>query len=234
MEPKEIPLSESGLVKPNQDAPKSDPYHLQSDVDSSQVAQHHTIGISQNQVNPGTHVHDGLDSRQIPDLENALGDIIALSGAISTHTHVGGNGADIPNYTDSVRGTWFPSWIGATGNPTLGNGQLNGDYFRVGPMMFVTLWLQFGGTSFIGSGFYSFGNLPAAPALVGAKNMLYGMVFNNTKRWPCAAPIENNRIDRVVVADDKAGGTPLLGSTGWNASGWVTGDYIYLSGFYWT
>lgn len=40
-------------------------YHTRSDVDSSTLAQHHTLGIGHNQAATGDHVHDGLSSRKI-------------------------------------------------------------------------------------------------------------------------------------------------------------------------
>lgn len=37
--------------------------HSNSDVDSSVVAQHHTLGILHNQSAPGDHKHDGKSSK---------------------------------------------------------------------------------------------------------------------------------------------------------------------------
>jgi hypothetical protein len=239
VEPKEVPFNQSGLASqvkgannanPNQEKISKeagqgyDPYHQASDVDSSHLALHHRIGLGDNQVNAGTHNHDGVNSREIAGLAE-------LSENYYAHNHENGP-QNVPNFTNQNRNIYFPSWIGSTGNPGLGNGTLNGDWIRFGNIAFLTFWLQFGTTTGTGSGFYSFGNLPIAPSLVGAKNMLHGMIYNNASRWPVAAVIENNRIDRIIVADDKAGGTPLLGGAGWK-TGWVAGDYIYLSGFYW-
>lgn len=39
--------------------------HTNSDVDSSVVAQHHTLGILHNQSSPGDHKHDGKSSTRI-------------------------------------------------------------------------------------------------------------------------------------------------------------------------
>lgn len=237
MEPKEIPFEQSGLTNPNQDkltqeAGKGfDQFHQNSDVDSSHLALHHRIGLGDNQVNAGTHNHDGVNSRAIDGLADLQNNFNTLQGAYYAHNHENGP-VDVPNFTNQFRNIYFPSWIGSTGNPPLGNGTLNGDWIRFGNIAFLTFWLQFGTTTGTGGGFYSFANLPIAPSLVGAKNMLHGMVYNNANRFPCAAVVDGNRIDRIVVADAKTGGTPLLGSTGWK-TGWVAGDYIYLSGFYW-
>ncbi len=40
-------------------------FHANSDVDSSNVAQHHTLGIQHNQASPGDHSHDGKTSKKI-------------------------------------------------------------------------------------------------------------------------------------------------------------------------
>lgn len=38
-------------------------FHSNSDVDTSSVAQHHTLGIQANQGSPGHHTHDGKNSK---------------------------------------------------------------------------------------------------------------------------------------------------------------------------
>lgn len=43
--------------------------HRQSDVDSSQRAQHHTLGPRRNQAAPGDHIHDGMTSKKIGEME---------------------------------------------------------------------------------------------------------------------------------------------------------------------
>lgn len=40
-------------------------FHARSDVDSSTIAQHHTLGVKHNQASTGDHVHDGASSRKI-------------------------------------------------------------------------------------------------------------------------------------------------------------------------
>lgn len=39
--------------------------HSNSDVDGSQTAQHHTLGVQHNQASPGDHNHNGKNSRKI-------------------------------------------------------------------------------------------------------------------------------------------------------------------------
>lgn len=39
--------------------------HVRSDVDSSQIAQHHSLGIQHNQAAAGDHSHNGSGSRKV-------------------------------------------------------------------------------------------------------------------------------------------------------------------------
>lgn len=40
-------------------------FHSKSDVDSSQQAQHHTLGLKNGQASPGDHLHDGRTSKKL-------------------------------------------------------------------------------------------------------------------------------------------------------------------------
>ncbi len=40
-------------------------FHLNSDKDSSATALHHTLGLGPSQASPGSHTHDGLNSKRI-------------------------------------------------------------------------------------------------------------------------------------------------------------------------
>jgi len=40
-------------------------FHINSDVDKSTLAQHHTLGILASQASPGDHAHDGKTSKRI-------------------------------------------------------------------------------------------------------------------------------------------------------------------------
>ena len=50
-------------------------FHLNSDVDQSFIAQHHTLGPLTNQASPGDHIHDGSTSKRI-QLKNLEGQSI--------------------------------------------------------------------------------------------------------------------------------------------------------------
>jgi len=53
--------------------------HANSDRDSSQLAQHHTLGPRHNQASPGDHIHDGVSSKN-------LGQWVVWSGANASWT----------------------------------------------------------------------------------------------------------------------------------------------------
>lgn len=40
-------------------------FHINSDVDSSAISQHHTLGVLATQASPGNHTHNGKDSKRI-------------------------------------------------------------------------------------------------------------------------------------------------------------------------
>jgi hypothetical protein len=53
-------------------------FHLNSDVDQSFIAQHHTLGPLTNQASPGDHIHDGSTSKRI-QLANLEGQSIPFA-----------------------------------------------------------------------------------------------------------------------------------------------------------
>jgi hypothetical protein len=63
-------------------------FHSRSDVDSSTLSQHHTLGIKHNQASTGDHVHDGASSRKIGQgmslsVTGAKGGNVALTNLIA-------------------------------------------------------------------------------------------------------------------------------------------------------
>lgn len=40
-------------------------FHTNSDVDTSSISQHHTLGLQHNQASPGDHTHNGANSKRI-------------------------------------------------------------------------------------------------------------------------------------------------------------------------
>lgn len=61
-----------GAVKESVQDPTPQPrvvnqFHTRSDKDSTQTAQHHTLGTGHNQSSPGDHKHDGVTSKKLLD-----------------------------------------------------------------------------------------------------------------------------------------------------------------------
>lgn len=60
--------------------------HARSDVDSSQTAQHHTLGVRHDQASPGDHKHEGQGSRMIMEgitVSGSKGGNLALADLIT-------------------------------------------------------------------------------------------------------------------------------------------------------
>ena len=61
-------------------------FHLNSDVDQSFIAQHHTLGALTNQASPGDHIHDGTTSKRLKlaDLEGKSISFVVQGGTDGT------------------------------------------------------------------------------------------------------------------------------------------------------
>jgi len=53
------------MTQPTASSVEVSKFHGNSDIDSSVVAQHHTLGILHNQSSPGDHKHDGKSSKKL-------------------------------------------------------------------------------------------------------------------------------------------------------------------------
>ncbi len=55
------------MTQPNLSPPPEtvSKFHANADTDSSTSAQHHTLGIQQNQASSGAHTHNGRNSKRI-------------------------------------------------------------------------------------------------------------------------------------------------------------------------
>lgn len=232
MEAKNVPFELSGLQKASQDPSgmksqsvknpggfqssgpvdgeihdnmlQSDVNHVQSDVDSSKVALHHTIGISQNQVSAGTHIHDGIDSRR-------LGEMGAQVFAPATGSVI---------------------WYGSVTPPVLNNGLLFSEVSNGGGgLTYFTFKLIIGSTTTFGAGFYGF-TLPFN-VLGNTGYAVTGHIKNGAgdNYFPCEAIVRpsDNSVTEIKAASGKTEGSPWIGSGGWKA-GWAAGDEIFFSG----
>lgn len=125
--------------------------------------------------------------------------------------------------------SYTPTWTGATTNPVLGNGTLDGAYQRAGDgkTVAVRIRLVIGSTTTLGSGLWSFA-LPsgAAPAQVQA---LSGFISNSagTSRYAISAYLTaGTGVFRMPAADGTSGvsnSSPIA---------WANGDQLVLNGIY--
>lgn len=58
-------MTQPAIVQGVPSATEVQRFHSNSDVDSTQTAQHHTLGTSHNQSSPGDHTHNGKNSKKI-------------------------------------------------------------------------------------------------------------------------------------------------------------------------
>ena len=80
-------VSSSSFYGPQEtDAAIVNSFHLSSDVDKSAISQHHTLGILGTQASPGSHIHDGTDSKKLKlsNLESESIDFAVLGGTDGT------------------------------------------------------------------------------------------------------------------------------------------------------
>lgn len=184
--------------------------HRRSDVDSSKLAQHHTLGVAPNQGSPGNHHHDGVDSLQLP--------VTSLAGGITGQVF-----------------NWTPVWTAETTNPTLGNGQFLGMYCRIGPMVFVTYKLLMRSTTTYGNGRYRFSLPPGLPDYQGGGTgyELVGHMRNTSWSdfFPVVAYVNGGRISDIWPSTQKEQGREGLTHTGYKGA-WVADDEIQLTGWY--
>ncbi len=75
-------------------------FHQNSDVDSSQQAQHHTLGIKNGQASPGDHDHNGSNSKKIGK---------GLNPSFPTTANAAYTQAQIQTIIDALRALGFGS-----------------------------------------------------------------------------------------------------------------------------
>lgn len=196
------------MLKPefsNPDAKFVTEFHRRSDVDSSQFAQHHTLGNRRNQAAPGDHTHDGITSPRIG------------AGAFFN--------SDWISYTPSL---YTSSSVLIAGWSKVGR------YLRVGDTVFFKGRIRVNTSSDFGDGTDWLINLPVAYASESAIGNNFGMPIGQAlcrdigatadyfmtcflvsgSKFKVAGPGPNNFMD---------GSVPFL---------WGSNDYIVFSGRY--
>lgn len=137
---------------------------------------------------------------------------------------------EVYNRWVELYGSWTsytPTWTGATTNPVLGNGTLDGGYRAIGKTIAIRIRLVIGSTTTLGSGLWSF-SLPSglAPAAV---QTLGGFASNSSgsSRYALGAYLTAGAgVFRIAAADGTSG------VSGTSPFAWANGDQLVLNGVY--
>lgn len=130
--------------------------------------------------------------------------------------------------------TYAVSWTAATTNPSLGNGTLTGNYFKLGRYVWVNISLKFGSTTTAGTGTWYF-TVPTTPVATNAGiYMGSGLIVvpaTGTFFAPCQLNTSNNRVAGMVADTSSIGKWDSLDNTAypWNSTTTITFTISYES-----
>lgn len=119
-----------------------------------------------------------------------LATYLAANGYVTTsyltsNAYVTQTGLDASTWT-----SYTPNWGASTSNPSIGNGNIAGRYYKIGKWCHVHIGLDIGSTTSIGSGAYSF-SLPFTPATFLTGGFLWSSgvcIMNNSGGSPAQIP----------------------------------------------
>lgn len=125
---------------------------------------------------------------------------------------------------------YTPSWLGSVTNPVLGNGILEGRYKQIGKTVHFQMHLQFGSTTTLGSGNWSF-----TPP-VGISQVLTNVYEVGT--WHVNDVSTNNNYSGDAVAFGNniycfVSVSPVTYMVNNSPIAWAVGDHIGMAGTYW-
>lgn len=122
--------------------------------------------------------------------------------------------------------SYTPTWGGASGNPSVGNGSITGSYVRVGNnLLQVQIALTIGSTSTGGTGRWTF-SLPVAPS----EQTVFAAICEDasaTTRYGGSAWVTPGTGVFAVAL-----GSGMNGISSTNPMTWGVGDQLYLNGIY--
>ncbi len=82
------------MTSPTPSSTEVSKFHSNCDADSSQVAQHHTLGVKNGQASPGDHNHNGKNSKKIGK---------GINAAFPTTANAAYSQAQIQSIIDALR-----------------------------------------------------------------------------------------------------------------------------------
>lgn len=125
---------------------------------------------------------------------------------------------------------WTPTWTGASGNPALGNGTIEGRYILVGDLVHFYIYLTIGSTTTLGSGGWRF-DLPVLG--VARRWMFDGMAYDTstTDEFPVLA-IRTASDEISLRKHPTSAGGALINVNSGAPFAWANGDLLYIAGTY--
>lgn len=122
-----------------------------------------------------------------------------------------------------IAGSYTPTWTATVSNPTLSNGSLSGAYLKMGKLVFLSIVLQFGSSTSVGSGVYSF----TLPGTAASSGNFYGLAIDSggARNYTTIGYFS----DSTHISGYAEGGN-FVGHN--QPFSWATGDSWQLSGFY--
>lgn len=129
-------------------------------------------------------------------------------------------------------GAWTaftPTWTGASSNPAIGNGSLQGAYKQTGRIMNFRMSMIAGSTTTFGSGAWSFALPSAFPVLGNTCASAFAEDSSTSNRYGGAAWLEPS-VDTVYRIALGSGGNVGVSST--VPFTWATGDVLLITGAY--
>lgn len=131
--------------------------------------------------------------------------------------------------------TYTPTWTAGTTNLAIGNGSLTGKYAIVGKTCHFTMFLQFGSTTTVGSGNYSF-TYPVKTGALGGYVQHFGVAASPTGRGivSCQPSGTSGATTYTLWGPTSNTSSEIfqLGSGGLFGAAWASGSIIRVGGTY--
>jgi len=161
--------------------------HAFSDLDSSILAQHHTLGNRPNQGAPGNHDHGGQLGLNIPATSIKELQLVNL-------------------------GSFTPTWSGTGTPPTLGNGTMTIQYVKLAALVIMWFDVAAGTTTTFGTAGVWTWNLPFAQD-AGKPGSGAAFVHNNGRDWAGAIKLVPGGFQIALDNNGGTGQSQLIGSS---------------------
>lgn len=162
---------------------------------------------------------------------------VTLAGSTSGHRFGPSNGFDSSatladssvestfiDSRDATTKTYTPTWTAASVNPAIGNGSIDGRYYKLGKLCFVSIKVVMGSTTTFGTGAWFF-SLPAIPATFSPQLGSCRVLDSGTNfRTGVAVTLSDGtaRMQGTIDSD-----TSTLDSA--RPMTWASGDELYLT-----